>query len=364
MKDLSSFRPSAFRHDKHLLVKCRSRNRNLRCTPEELVRQSVLGYLLDSKGWSASSIELERGIYFADGSRGRADILLLDSKGAPSVVIECKERTILLGEDVKRQAIRYAQVLRARAVWITNGVENQFFQKVRAGTWEAVGTLPFLEEQHPLPIVIRAPSSTRELSRFNLSGLHSRKLREFATCLLNIIFSPPAFFKLPWGYRGIHLLEDRGISQLSIGTPGGSWNSSYRLLLIATEGRVETAGIGVNRWADDKLILCVSFLKNGRKHHALQLQVDDWVDQTDDHFLIYHGGRMGGRSIKSALVIDALYEACRDDLILDSDRILLGSLPRKPADVTWSQSKEFLANLLHYALIRTELREAHAYKKP
>ena len=181
--------------------------------------------------------------------------------------------------------------------------------------------------------------------------------------MLNVIFSPPGFFKLPWGHRGLHILEDRGISRLSIGTPGGSWNSSYRLFLIATEGRVETAGIGLNRWGDDRLILCVSFLKSGRKHHALQLQVDDWVDNRGDHFEIFHNGRMGGRSIKKEVVVDALYEACRDDILIETGELFLGSLPNDPAEVNQISSRAFIANLLHYALIRTELREAYACSK-
>jgi len=70
---------------------------------------------------------------------------------------------------------------------------------------------------------------------------------------------------------------------------------------------------------------------------------------------------MGGRALKRTLVINALYEACRDDLLPDETIINLGTLPSVPEQVTWRNSREFLANLFHYAIIRTELREANPY---
>jgi len=176
------------------------------------------------------------------------------------------------------------------------------------------------------------------------------------------MFASRDFYKLPWAWNGLHIIEDRGLSQLSIPLPGGSpWGTTYRMFLVATEGRVETVGLGLNRYGSTKagLILCVPFVKRNRKHHALQLLVKRYVDVTASGFDIWHDGRIGGRSLKSSLVREAFYEAGRDDLV-KGEQIQLGFLPRVE-DMTWTASRHFLANLFHYALVRSQLREAYRY---
>ena len=135
------------------------------------------------------------------------------------------------------------------------------------------------------------------------------------------------------------------------------------MFLVATEGRVETVGLGLNayRSVSAGLILCVSFVKRNRTHHALQLRAKKYVEVEPTGFEVWHDGRMGGRAIHSKRVRDAFYEAGRDDLIEDN-RIRLGFVPRVDR-VTWTSSREFLGNLLHYSLVRTQLREAHRHRR-
>jgi hypothetical protein len=176
------------------------------------------------------------------------------------------------------------------------------------------------------------------------------------------------FFKLPYSRGGLHILEDRGLTRLTFHTPGrGPGHTTwYRVFLAATEGRVETIAVGVNSWNPDQAILSVGFLKEARKHHALQLQLSKCPRRPDGAFDIEHHGRMGGRSIASAVVRAALEDAGRDDLLrVDGPdgkvTILLGILPQ-PSRLSWRTSAVLLSNLLHYAVVRTNLREHLPYR--
>ena len=67
--------------------------------------------------------------------------------------------------------------------------------------------------------------------------------------------------------------------------------------------------------------------------------------------------------VESGVVLDAVREAgCRHWIYVDENQkewVYLGELPEAEA-VTWENTREFLANLLHYGIIRTNLREARA----
>jgi len=95
---------------------------------------------------------------------------------------------------------------------------------------------------------------------------------------------------------------------------------------------VETAAIGVNPWSPDNAILCVGFLKEDRKHHALQLQLAECRRRPNGAFDVYHHGMIGGRAMPAQLVFEAIRDHGREDLLYtDSEgrtRIYLGRLPQ------------------------------------
>ena len=74
---------------------------------------------------------------------------------------------------------------------------------------------------------------------------------------------------------------------------------------------------------------------------------------------VYHDGAMS--QVKSEVVLDAVREAgCGhwiDTYDDNKEWVYLGELPEVQT-VRWKNSKRFLANLLHYGIIRTNLREA------
>lgn len=362
MKGLKAYRTPISMDGTRRYLRCVVRHRNIVASAEEVVRQTVLLFLKMELKVPVTLMLVEDRIEYSNGSYGRADVVLMGSNDKPILVIECKEPGILLGYNVMQQAIRYAQVRRVREVWLTNGVDNKYYRKTKPGYWESVQELEALSRvPRDGQTIPSPPVDGRGLQKFKLDRLKSRMLTQFAVSALHLILAKPGFYQLPWSHKGVHLLEDRGLSDLSIKTPVGRWNSTYRLFLVASEGRVITAGVGLNRWADGGLILCVAVLKENRTHHALQLNVSRYVEESDGTFQVYHDGIMGGRSIRKDLVINAVYESCRDDLIGKDGRLYLGAVPSVAGDVSWRNSRELMGNLLHYALIRTELREANKY---
>ena len=86
-------------------------------TPEERVRQSLIGRMLLELGFPRGLLSVERGI----GSR-RYDLVCYSKEMKPLLLVECKAGS--LNEGAKRQALGYNDVLKAPFVCVTNGQET------------------------------------------------------------------------------------------------------------------------------------------------------------------------------------------------------------------------------------------------
>jgi hypothetical protein len=90
-------------------------------TPEELLRQLVLMYLLDVKKYPSKRIRVEMGIT-VNGRRKRCDILVFDQNLQPWLLIECKSPKITLTQATFEQAAVYNMKLQVPFLAITNGM--------------------------------------------------------------------------------------------------------------------------------------------------------------------------------------------------------------------------------------------------
>ena len=105
-------------HGTEATVQCLIRDKAVRATPEERVRQRVLHWLVHNKGWSKENLRLEQSYQWVSDparTRIRSDIELLDD-GDVLIIVECKRSDVPLDERVDQQAIEYA--VKARARWI------------------------------------------------------------------------------------------------------------------------------------------------------------------------------------------------------------------------------------------------------
>lgn len=92
-------------------------------TPEEWVRQHVVHYLLERKGYPVALVAVEREIELYNLKR-RFDIVVFDRNGSPWLLIECKAPVVALSQKVFDQVFRYNLTLGAPYVAITNGIQH------------------------------------------------------------------------------------------------------------------------------------------------------------------------------------------------------------------------------------------------
>jgi len=97
------------------------RRKDVALTPEELLRQLVLLYLLEEKKYPAHRIRSEVGIE-VNGLRRRCDVVVFDADLKPWLLVECKSPKVALDQKTFEQAARYNLRLRAPFLSVTNGL--------------------------------------------------------------------------------------------------------------------------------------------------------------------------------------------------------------------------------------------------
>lgn len=300
---------------------CLVRNKQVKATPEEKVRQRVLNWLINCKGWDKENLRLEKTYaWLGDPSRTfvRPDIEILEN-GKVLAVVECKRTSVPVGEHVYQQAREYADKANANWIWTTNGESHVFFESYNS-EWLLRDRLDPLEVARPPVRKTEFPKSAKDRKSVK------RYFKEFGDkeftergvnldqCLVvlavhRMLFSDVYEKLLPYSHGGVHILEDRGSSWHKFATPGGSYTTRYADFIAATSGRVEAVSVGVNRWGgSDSLRICVGVRKPNRSHHALQLDTDQCEYHKEGGFWdIYHDGSMAGIARRD--VLESIREA-------------------------------------------------------
>ncbi len=99
------------------------RQKYVRLTPEEIVRQNTIKYLMKRLGVPQNKIIVERGLATlgVKGSKKRIDIGILDDDGIIIAVVECKASILGVGEAAFLQAQDYLRELNTRYFFVTDG---------------------------------------------------------------------------------------------------------------------------------------------------------------------------------------------------------------------------------------------------
>lgn len=97
------------------------RRKFIRCTPEEWVRQHFIAYLSKEKKFPTGRMVSEYKVVY-NGMNKRCDIAIFDDKSTPLVIVECKAPHIKITEDAFYQVAKYAHVLSAPLLILTNGM--------------------------------------------------------------------------------------------------------------------------------------------------------------------------------------------------------------------------------------------------
>ncbi len=151
--DFLQFQPKLrlFRSGEKTFVFDPIRRRELVLTPEELLRQLVLLYLLEAKNYPANRIRVESG-FTLNGLRKRSDIVVFDPRLKPWLLVECKSPKVPVTQSTFEQAARYNLQWQAPFLAVTNGI-GTFCCKLDFATqgFEYLGDLPEYATPPPSP---------------------------------------------------------------------------------------------------------------------------------------------------------------------------------------------------------------------
>jgi len=98
-------------------------------TPEELVRQHFIHYLMNEKSFPKETIIVEKEINVFNVKK-RFDVAVINKFQEILLLAEIKAPTVKLDQKVIEQILTYNTSLQSRHLVITNGLEQWVFEKV------------------------------------------------------------------------------------------------------------------------------------------------------------------------------------------------------------------------------------------
>ncbi|PSQ99906.1 MAG: restriction endonuclease subunit R [Bacteroidetes bacterium QS_9_68_14] len=121
------------------------RQKWVRLTPEEWVRQHLVQYLIQNRGVPAGLVAVEKTLTGPDRA-WRADVVAHDRQsGRPLLVAECKAPEVEITQEPFDQVARYNQTAGARVLVVTNGRDHYCCRREK-GTYRFLDHLPRYEE--------------------------------------------------------------------------------------------------------------------------------------------------------------------------------------------------------------------------
>lgn len=367
------------------------RNKLVYITPEEIVRQKIISYLINELQIPRCMITVEEHIsHYVINSRRRADIVIhkynnIDNTLTPIAVVECKAKGILLGEKAISQVLDYADYLECEYAMLTDG-EDVICCKFEVGINKYIDIEGFPNYQDMIKgfySVIKEDVAPFRIPFEDLEkNLYDYRDYEIGTntiiskaipimnlweCLLDVEYNFPLK-----EYRFFNLIEDYGIRFLSYGNAaGGIFSGPYRSFLINVNGSTEFVSISISTYVTDakpeiqKTSLNVAIDNEKDAHHSLQLVLDDNMTVIGDSCYFYHHGRIGIGNIGSGKISE-LRNLVREKhpQIIDNNRFSLGKLEHNRL---WHMDDQeiitLMENLITYALLRDEYRSCYKERK-
>lgn len=121
-------------------IPCLIRDKDIRLTPEEIVRQLYLDKLINEYGYPKNRIQVEYAVHFGREVK-RADIVIMDKiqTTAVYIIIEVKKPKL---KDGKEQLKSYCNATGATmAVW-SNGLQASYFHRKDPNYFEEIPDIP------------------------------------------------------------------------------------------------------------------------------------------------------------------------------------------------------------------------------
>ena len=102
------------------------RNKFIKITPEEWIRQNFLKFITEHLKYPKSLLKIESKIN-KDNTRKRTDIIVMDKSLNPFMLVECKNTNIELNQETLNQIAQYNLKVKAPFIVITNGLNHYIF---------------------------------------------------------------------------------------------------------------------------------------------------------------------------------------------------------------------------------------------
>lgn len=97
------------------------RQKYIKQTPEEFVRQSVVNYLINDKKVPKGLISVEHSFCIGNSKKYRADIVVFSKNMSVLLVVECKSPNVMISKDAMSQVLRYNSFFKSKRLFVTNG---------------------------------------------------------------------------------------------------------------------------------------------------------------------------------------------------------------------------------------------------
>lgn len=157
-------------------VTCLVRDKQIKLTPEEIIRQLYLDKLMNEYGYPKSRIQVEYSVHFGREVK-RADIVIMDKLQitTPYIIIEVKKPKL---KDGKEQLKSYCNATGATmAVW-SNGSQISYYHRKDPNYFEPIPNIPTQDKS--LKDILNKPFKFSDLTKADI-------LRTQKTSLKNII---------------------------------------------------------------------------------------------------------------------------------------------------------------------------------
>lgn len=351
-------------------------------TPEEAIRQKTVKFLEEYLGIPLNRLRVEESMTHVKlRAKGRADIVVYrdDNKNHPLMVIECKAPEIDIScEEVREQAERYRNILKADYIMLINGVQIIIY-KYDSNQYLELDDIPTYEDLLESKISFK---KSIPLTSYNYEEVMSRQLQKkfekiylgcetpnqvkgFALNFLNLIMLKTIDSSSI--LENIGVFEDKGIGKTRFGNSAGYNYQLKTRLFIAKDNRKKDQILGISLYGNYNTQLNVSITNSERRHHSLQLDMDKFCkyDYRTDKIVITHNGTLStgrGGSISKFTVIDYIKNNA-PELICDEE-IHLGTLDNsRLLEWDYYDVQSFVKNLFQYAILRDEIRKKFKRKR-
>jgi len=354
-------------------------------TPEETVRQNIVVDLLDNWGIPKDYIKVEENMsHYKKGARDRADIVVRHPKTKkPWVLFELKAPNVHICDDTLEQAQKYNKILQCKYICLSNSINTAWYviedDVVAISIPKTVKELLDNKYTYTAPIPYKGQAFERIISKRWIDGLindfgviGSGTPPEFHHYIANFdsfLMKEVTHIKEPIKCDDFTIIED-GIRNTSFGNVGGgSYDGLYRYYILEFKNGdhniISLALFGTMKavnhphWGtrNSYTSLVVAIDDFDKKHNSLQLNIDKNLTFDEHSWYIHHDGKLTSGK-HGACKISKVISFCKSHIpdLIDGNRFYLGKLPQGGL-FTWDDSKEFVINLIRYALARDAFRK-------